>query len=40
MQLSEEHFHKLSLAVMGAVSVMGAKNPATPLSGPPNRIIN
>ena len=40
VQLNEERFHQLGLAVMGAVSVLGNKNPVTPMPGPPTRIIN
>jgi hypothetical protein len=38
LQLDEERFQKLGLAVMGAVSAIGSKNPATLPSGP--QIIN
>ncbi len=39
IQLPEERFQQLGLAVMGAVSVLGSKTAATPFGGP-NRIIN
>jgi len=40
LQLSEERFQQLGLAVMGAVSALGSRatNPAS--SGPSNRTIN
>jgi hypothetical protein len=38
VQLSEERFQQLGLAVMGAVSALGSKTAATPTSPP--RIIN
>ncbi len=38
IQLSEERFQNLGLAVMGAVSAIGSKTSATPSSPP--RIIN
>jgi hypothetical protein len=38
IQLPEERFQQLGLAVMGAVSALGAKTAATPSSPP--RIIN
>lgn len=38
LQLSEERFQHLGLAVMGAVSTLGAKTPTTPVLPP--RIIN
>jgi hypothetical protein len=38
IQLEEERFQKLGLAVMGAVSALGSKTPVTRPSGP--QIIN
>ena len=40
VQLPPERFHQLGLAVMGAVSALGAKNPTTTFGGAGTRTMN
>jgi hypothetical protein len=40
VQLNHERFHELGLAVMGAISALGATAMPSPPSGAPGRTIN